>query len=56
MLGVHVRDDVSPGQHRKDLLGDASVNGGSILGVPDNEGIVAANSCEVAIVRTEREL
>lgn len=56
VLRVYISDDVSPGEHSEDLFSNTGVDRGAILGVPNNEGVVAAHSCEVTIVRAKREL
>jgi|DEB0MinimDraft_12_1074336.scaffolds.fasta_scaffold22107_1 hypothetical protein len=56
MLGIRLINLVSPSKDCDGELSDSSVDGGSILGVPDNESVVFSKSSEESIIRTEGQL
>lgn len=56
MFGVGSVDVVTPGDHRDWEFGHSCVNSTTISGVPNDEGVVFAQSSQESVVWTESKL
>ena len=55
VLRINICDDVAPSEHSKDCFSDSGMNWRAISGVPNDECVIAANTSEVPVIRTESE-
>jgi len=56
MLWIYISDDVAPCEESEHCFSNAGVDGRAVSCVPDNKCVITADTCKVAVIRTEGEL